>query len=127
MARLRSQDYICTSEDCGVRYDTLVEIDVEAGVPYTMEGCPRGLPCPSCGAPSNPTMSAPHIMARALPDGSNRGVHWDRGKEIQKLTSQIRGRNPEMVKDLTKEVAKLESENAKTKPKQYVVKKENKI
>lgn len=98
MGRWWSQDFICTSAECGVRFDRVVQYDARS----------ESLACEACGAPADPVFGAPALMQRALPDGTNRGAAWDRQKEIARLKLARRNTRPEKRGDFDREIAKIQ-------------------
>lgn len=98
MGRWWSQDYLCSSETCGARFDLVIQ----------HEDRERPVPCEVCGAQADPVMGAPATMQRALPDGTNRGVSWDRQKELARLKMARRNTRPEKRGDIDREMKKIE-------------------
>lgn len=108
MARLRSQDYLCS--ECGYFEDSRL-VTIADGDPYTIDGCPLE-DCPECQSEAVfvPKFSAPPIMTRALPDGTYRGDRFHVMKEIAKTESAMLDAPVEKRGDFHQHVAKLQTE-----------------
>ena len=103
MAKLRTQDYECPVHG---RESHIIQLD--DGVESTTESCPEELPCTKCGQPSARRFSAPALMQRALPDGTNRGYLWDITKERSRIQSESFSLPPSARISHEKEMSKLD-------------------
>jgi hypothetical protein len=65
--------------------------------------------CPECGAALSRELGAPAVMGVALPDGTYRGVEYQKMKEAAKLEKQAANLPVEKRQDLKKEIRKLRS------------------
>jgi hypothetical protein len=98
MGRWWSQDFLCSNEECEARFDLVVQYDDRE----------LSVACEVCGSPADPVIGAPAVMERALPDGTNRGLAWDRQKEIARLKLHRRNTRPEKRGEFDREIKKIE-------------------
>jgi hypothetical protein len=68
--------------------------------------------CEDCGGLAGPCIGAPMVLSASYPDGTNRGVGYDKLKEVARLRVDAADMPREKRGDIEREIKKLES----TKP-----------